>query len=119
MAGNLTLHLPATRVFKRIIRQGTYSILTKNTLSHIGPLAVLEKKIENKELQQDDYQMNVAKELQIVYNNIIDYKPSSSFLKMLWKTSAPKGLYLYGSVGGGKTMLMDLFYDCCNVSVIL
>lgn len=26
-----------------------------------------------------------------------------------------KGIYLYGSVGSGKTMLMDFFYSCCHV----
>ena len=25
-----------------------------------------------------------------------------------------QGLYIYGSVGGGKTMLMDMFFDCCE-----
>ena len=26
------------------------------------------------------------------------------------------GLYIYGNVGTGKTMMMDLFYHCVNVS---
>lgn len=26
----------------------------------------------------------------------------------------PKGVYMYGGVGCGKSMLMDLFYDCCE-----
>jgi len=31
-------------------------------------------------------------------------------------SSSPKGLYLYGGVGCGKTTLMDLFHDACRLS---
>lgn len=32
-------------------------------------------------------------------------------------SNLPKGLYMYGDVGSGKTMLMDLFYDTLPHSV--
>lgn len=32
-------------------------------------------------------------------------------------SNLPQGLYLYGDVGSGKTMLMDLFYDTLPRSV--
>lgn len=51
----------------------------------------------------------------------LDPKPKTSFLGSLFgrgkqvelkiPESLPKGLYMYGDVGCGKTMLMDLFYD--------
>lgn len=37
-------------------------------------------------------------------------EPSKSTWRKL-SSHAPKGLYMYGDVGSGKTMLMDMFYD--------
>ncbi len=31
----------------------------------------------------------------------------------------PKGVYLWGTVGGGKTMLMDMFYDTLEGKIVL
>lgn len=28
--------------------------------------------------------------------------------------SSPRGLYMYGGVGTGKTMMMDVFSECCS-----
>lgn len=38
-------------------------------------------------------------------------------LKLELPASLPKGLYMYGDVGSGKTMLMDLFYDTLPLNI--
>ena len=60
----------------------------------------------------------------VVHPSIESLKPhSQSFLGYLFHrkspkrpstqipSNLPKGLYMYGDVGSGKTMLMDIFYD--------
>ncbi|XP_076380991.1 putative ATPase N2B isoform X1 [Megalopta genalis] len=84
-----------------------------------GPIGALQKKIASGELMKDVHQMKVAETLQGIYKEINGYRPEEFSLVDKWlgkkKKAPPKGLYLYGAVGGGKTMLMDLFYDCCQV----
>jgi predicted ATPase len=90
----------------------------KSPVQASSPLAVLQEKIDNGELMHDDYQHIVTDSLQRLYENIQEYKPfvPGLFSRFFKKASkAPKGLYIYGAVGGGKTMLMDLFYSCCEV----
>jgi protein AFG1 len=43
-------------------------------------------------------------------------KPATSAIGEI-PSNLPRGLYLFGDVGSGKTMLMDLFYDTLPASV--
>jgi predicted ATPase len=87
-----------------------------------NPLEVLKRKIQKGELMNDEYQLKIAEDLETVYQDVKQYVPEKPSIFTKWigkskkKKKAPKGLYLYGAVGGGKTMLMDLFYNCCQVS---
>jgi protein AFG1 len=83
-----------------------------------GPVAVLNEKIDNGELYRDEIQLKIGKSLQRIYDESKDYRPveKNLFRKFFSsETKAPKGLYIYGAVGGGKTMLMDLFYNTCDI----
>lgn len=88
-----------------------------------GPVSILKQKIARGELMNDTYQTKVTQTLQQIYQEVQDYKPQQLNLLEKWfgskRRDAPKGLYIYGAVGGGKTMLMDLFYNCCQVSLWL
>lgn len=87
-----------------------------------GPVSILNQKVVTGELMNDEHQMKVAHILQGIYREVHSYKPQQLNLLEKWfggkKKEAPKGLYIYGAVGGGKTMLMDLFYNCCQVSQV-
>lgn len=88
-----------------------------------GPWKLYTDKVLTGELNKDPHQETVVQNLQNVYEEIVSYErpvlqnqTSSSFFRFFrrnepQKIIAPKGLYIYGSVGGGKTMLMDLFYE--------
>lgn len=92
-------------------------------------MKALEKKIQKDELKPDEHQVKITEELQRIYDQIQTYQPPDTtgasatpgFFSKLFRTKPKldpslrlKGMYIYGSVGGGKTMLMDMFYDCCT-----
>lgn len=86
-----------------------------------GPLAVYENKVAQGKLLHDDYQKKIIDELQHCYDEVIGYTPPAQpntlmkFLGWQRKVIPPNGLYVWGTVGTGKTMLMDLFYNCVPV----
>jgi len=71
----------------------------------------------NGDLQVDSAQMAVAKNLDRVLSQLKQRRPAAKSSALGWlfaskKKSEPgiKGLYIHGSVGRGKTMLMDMFF---------
>lgn len=82
-------------------------------------LQAYERKIESAGLERDDYQLQVAQNLDRLDSKLKHFSPRSSIFSKLFRgkseTRKPRGIYLYGSVGCGKTMLMDLFFENCSV----
>jgi cell division protein ZapE len=70
--------------------------------------------VEARELAPDTAQELAAEKLQLLANRLAHYsEPRLGRLLPFARRrrSAPEGLYLYGGVGRGKTMLLDLFFE--------
>ena len=70
-----------------------------------SPLHKYKSLIDNGALNSDDAQAMAVKALDDLYCSLT---AKSGWLK---KAPTPKGLYIHGGVGRGKSMLMNLFYD--------
>lgn len=76
-----------------------------------------DRQIAGNQLKKDPTQRQIAAAITGLEARLSTYQPpgnslfSSLFGPKKQITSSPKGLYLYGGVGRGKTMLMDMFYD--------
>lgn len=85
----------------------------------ITPSELYDQRVRDGELINDNHQRKIVKQLDSVYESLTNYSPpSQNTILKLFKglKDLPKGLYMHGSVGCGKTMLMDLFFSCCDVS---
>lgn len=106
------------------------------SLDEIGPIQEYDIRVAQERLRNDPHQRGIIQNLQHLHDELVHYhapaviKPDVDMLKsksssfFSWfgggksamtigkiPSSLPRGLYLYGDVGSGKTMLMDLFYD--------
>lgn len=62
---------------------------------------------------KDAAQMGAVATLDLLYQHLLQRPPMSWWRRVLGRpSSSPKGLYLWGRVGRGKTWLMDCFYEC-------
>lgn len=93
--------------------------MTAQSLTH-----AYQALLDTGELQPDPHQSKAISALARVEADLDDYPgvPSSATQMRRWRLSrlfswgdkavdAPRGLYMWGGVGRGKSMLMDLFYD--------
>lgn len=73
-------------------------------------------------LRPDPIQAAAAEKLAALAEELASYKPKAAKKGMLGKLfggpekPAPRGLYLYGGVGRGKSMLMNLFFETAPVA---
>ncbi len=88
------------------------------------PLERYRNMREANELMRDPTQKLAVEKLQSLHHALKGYQPSGEGFLSGWKDrfglgrrsdAPPMGLYLYGPVGRGKSMLMDLFFDTAPV----
>ncbi|GAB5364777.1 hypothetical protein AAMO2058_000999400 [Amorphochlora amoebiformis] len=106
-----------------------------STRNRDSPQAVYDKMVARGDLKDDRSQRDALVHIEELYNAIQTYQPpapspsdSSESQGSDWMSSIlgsgtnmfssrpdpPRGIYLWGGVGCGKTMLMDMFYKCVD-----
>ncbi len=82
-------------------------------------LARYEEMLASGELRPDPDQRRTIEQLDALGTALVAQPAKGSLLwRMLGRGPAPasvRGLYMWGGVGRGKSMLMDMFYDCVDV----
>ncbi|MEL0107603.1 MAG: cell division protein ZapE [Rhodospirillaceae bacterium] len=87
-----------------------------------SPLNAYRKLVESGRLKPDPAQATAAEKLQSLHDRLAGYRPRaarSGWLTRLTQRTAsegmPRGIYLHGAPGRGKSMLMDLFFESAPV----
>ncbi len=88
-----------------------------------GPLTAFRAKLQAGKLDPSTAQDKAAHKLQALHEALADTRPPArrnGWATVLGRAGAPhevpRGLYIHGPVGTGKSMLMDIFFDTAPVA---
>ena len=79
-----------------------------------SPLSTYNDYLDKNLTKVDDQQRLAIQEIDTFLSESLN-KGSSIYLSLKKRKKLPKGVYLYGEAGVGKTMLMDMCFNSVNV----
>jgi cell division protein ZapE len=84
-----------------------------NPSTTMSVLEAFEQALAARGFEADPSQRQAALRLQRLYEQWVDYKSrrSSAVARLLMRPPIPRGVYLWGGVGRGKSFLMDAFFS--------
>ncbi|KAJ2175226.1 ATPase [Coemansia sp. RSA 2522] len=77
-----------------------------------GPVREYKRMVQDGRLIDDAFQRSIVSKLDRLYQDLLVFTPPPLLFgtKDSERVTAPRGLYIYGDVGTGKTTTMDMFY---------